>query len=286
MIRTIFWGTRGSLTTPGPTTPRYGGNTSCVELVALPNDRPGYLRGTATPNLLLDGGTGIIEQIADQQARKPEDGTHIMLSHYHWDHIMGLPFYAPIHNPQSNIHLYGASAAGTQTSIEKLFTSVYSPLKGAQNVGGSLSYYGIGDGTISVNGFAVRTAPTAHATPALSFRIEHGGHSVVYTPDHEAGTSSIDHGLVELARDADLWILNGHFDKEEKENYAGWGHSSHLEAVELALQAKVKTLAIFHHNPDHDDAKLDAMYVEALAMAADSNTEIIMSRDGMVVDIK
>lgn len=283
MIRTIFWGTRGSSTTPGPETLKYGGNTSCVELIAMSHQEPGYL--SEAPNLLLDGGTGIIEQVPEQMSRDSGRDIHILLSHHHWDHVIGLPFYAPIHKPDNRVRFYGKSSTEVQSSIERLFTSVYSPLKGAENVSSELSYCEVNGEATEVNGFTIRTTETSHEPPALSFRIEHGEDVVVYTPDHGAGIGSVDDRLIELARKAGLWILNGHFNQEEKMSRAGWGHSSHVEAVELALRAEVRTLAIFHHSPDHNDDMLDRMNDEVQSMVDGSDTKVVMSRDGMVIDV-
>lgn len=286
MIRVIFWGTRGSSTTPGPETLKYGGNTPCVELIALPHQEPGYLQGSEVLNLLLDGGTGIIEQIPEQTSRDSNGGIHILLTHHHWDHVMGLPFYAPLHTPDNRVSFYGKSSVEVQASIERLFASVYSPLKGVDNVRGELSYHAVNGKPSAVNGFVVHTTETSHGAPALSYRIEHGEEAVVYTPDHEAGIDSVvDSRLIESARKAELWILNGHFNQKEKKTRVGWGHSSHLEAVELALRAEVKTLAIFHHNPDHDDEMLDQMNDEVQTRINEADIEVVMSKDRMVMDV-
>ena len=138
---------------------------------------------------------------------------------------------------------------------------------------------------MEVAGFQVRTAENRHLGVSLTFRIQYGPHVVVYSTDHEAGDLEVDSRLVDLARGAHLWILDALFTQGQRERHEGWGHSSHLEAVKLALQAGVETVVLFHHNPDHDDRTLDRMGLEAAKLAAGTQTEVLMARDGMVVDV-
>lgn len=274
MIKVNFLGTRGSITTPGAATRRYGGHTSCVELIGMGD--------SGSRRLILDCGTGLVE-LPEAIAAGALGDIHILLTHHHWDHVQGLPFYAPVHSSESQLHLYGKSIREIEASVDRLFKPMYSPVNGVENVSAQLGFHEVNGVPSKVNGFTVRTAETRHSPAALSFRIELDGDVVVYTPDHEAGDPETDRQLVDLARGADLWILNGFFSPEEK--IEGWGHSCHLEAVDLAVEAGVRTLAIFHHNPDHADDVLDHMADAAVERARGTGTGVVMTRDGMVLEI-
>lgn len=288
MIRVRFWGTRGSIAAPGPTTRYYGGDTACVELIGFENSQPGAALQPNNPHLLLDAGTGLAALQHTLMGRtwgKGQGDLQFLLSHYHWDHLIGLPFFAPMFVKGNQITFYGDSLSDLQESIERLFTSVYSPLEGVQNVAAALHYRQTNPAGMEIAGFLVQTAENRHPGGALSFRIQYGPHVVVYSTDHEAGDPKVDSRLVEFARGAHLWILDAHFTAQERQYHHNWGHSSHLEAVELARQAGVEMVALFHHNPDHDDQILDRKAREAAEIAAGSQLQILMARDGMVVDI-
>jgi ribonuclease Z len=240
------------------------------------------------PHLILDGGTGLLS-LQDALMAGPwgrgEGHLHFLLSHYHWDHIIGIPFFEPVFRRGNRFTFYGTVIADLRESIERLFTSVYSPLQGAHNVEADLFYRRLKPGGMSVAGFRVSAAECRHPGGALGFRIQYGPHAVVYSPDHAIGALTVDSELADLARGADLWILNGMFTPNERVQYRGWGQSSHVEAVELALAAEVKTVILFHHDPWKDDKTLDRMGLEAKDVAAGTGMEVLMARDGMVVEV-
>lgn len=288
MIRVKFWGTRGSIATPGQAMRYYGGNTPCVQLIGFENDEPGAIMRPDNPQLIIDGGTGLTTLQTTLMGRAWGQGQgelHVLLSHYHWDHLIGLPFFKPIFIKGNRIVFYGASIKNMQDSIERLFTSVYSPLNGIKNVSAQLEYRQMEDEMVEVGDFQIRTIQNRHPGGAFSFRIEYGAQAIVYSTDHEAGDPVVDSSLVEFAKGAHLWILDAQFDSEERPHHKGWGHSSHLEAVKLALDAQVETAVLFHHNPDHNDITLDRMASEAMEAATGTRTEVIMARDGLVVDV-
>jgi phosphoribosyl 1,2-cyclic phosphodiesterase len=288
MIRVRFWGTRGSIASPGPATQHYGGNTPCVQLIGFQNSAPGAAVHPRNPHVILDGGTGLLslqESLMTGPWGNGQGELHFLLSHDHWDHIIGIPFFKPMFKRGNRIVFYGPSIRDLQASVERLFTSVYSPLKGAHNVEADLVYRRLDPSGTKVTGFQVRAAQNRHPGGALSFRIQYGAHGVVYSSDHAAGDSQIDAGLVALAKEADLWILNAMFTQEEQRQYRGWGQSSHVEAVKLAVEASVGTVVLFHHDPWKDDKSLDQMGLEASAVAAGTGTDVLMARDGMVVEI-
>lgn len=288
MIRIRFWGTRGSIASPGWATRHYGGNTPCVQVVGVRAGIPGAAVRSDNPHVILDGGTGLLSLQTSLMAGPwgcGEGELHFLLSHYHWDHIIGIPFFEPMFRTGNRVTFYGASVQDLRESIERLFTSVYSPLKGVHNVEADLAYRRLEPAGMKVAGFWVRTAENRHPGGALSFRIEYGLHAVVYSTDHAAGDPEVDSRLVDLARGADLWILDAMFTAEERWRYRGWGQSSHVEAVRLALDAGVDTAVLFHHDPWKDDKALDHMGREAAELAVGSGTKVLMSRDGMLVEV-
>jgi ribonuclease Z len=210
----------------------------------------------------------------------------MLLSHYHWDHLFGLPFFRPMFIEGNRIRFYGSSVQDLQSSIEQLFVSIYSPLEGAQNVAADLEYHPVEPDGMHVAGFQVRAVEAQHTAPALAFRVELGPHSVVYTPDHAAGDTETDAKLVGLAQGANLWILDAQFTVEQLGSSQGWWHTCHVEAVRLAMEAGVETVVLFHHDPAHGDEFLDRMGREAVEVATGSSTQVLMARDGMVFDVR
>jgi ribonuclease Z len=289
MIRVQFWGTRGSITSPGPATWHYGGNTSCVELVGFQSNEPGAAMHPDNPHLILDGGSGLTAlqtPLMKGAYGRGQGELHVLISHYHWDHVIGLPFFAPMFVPGNRINFYGASIKNLRTTIERLFTSNYSPLKSAQNLAADLAYHQvIPDAEIDIAGFQVQAAENRHPGQSFTYRVQFGPYVVVYSTDHEAGDRAVDSKLVSLARGANLWILDAQFTTLEWRHREGWGHSRPLEAVKLALEAGVEMAVLFHHDPDHDDEILDQMGLEADEVAAGSMTKVFMARDGMVVEV-
>jgi phosphoribosyl 1,2-cyclic phosphodiesterase len=287
MIRLRFWGTRGGIVSPGPRTLRYGGNTLCVEVVGYDEREPGAAARLDNPRLILDGGTGLAglqEVLMAGPWGQGQGDLTFLLSHYHWDHLIGLAMpFKPIIIRGNRLVFYGSSVEEVRASIERLFTSVYSPIK--QGLLAQLEYRTLDLSGVDIAGFRVRAAENRHPGGSLSFRIEYDARAVVYSTDHEIGESAVDAGLVELARGADVWILAAEYTTEERPRREGYGSSSHLEAVQLSLRAGVQMAVLFHHNAAHDDDVLDKMGREAAEIAAGSSMEVLMARDGMVLDI-
>jgi ribonuclease BN (tRNA processing enzyme) len=288
MIRLRFWGTRGGIVSPGPRRLRYGGNTLCVEVVGYDGREPGAAARLDNPRLILDGGTGLAglqEVLMAGPWGEGQGDLTFLLSHYHWDHLIGLAMpFKPIIIRGNRLVFYGSSAQEVRASIERLFASVYSPIK--QSLLAQLAYRTLDLSGTDIAGFHVRAAENWHPGGALSFRIEYGACAVVYSTDHGIGQSpAVDARLVELAQGADVWILDAYHTVEEKSQRVLYGHSSHLEAVQLALRAGVQMAVLFHHDAAHDDDLLDRMGQEAAEAAAGSDMEVLMARDGMVVDV-
>ena len=290
MIRVQFWGTRGSITTPGPTTWYYGGLTPCVEVIGYQINEPGAVMHPQNPHLILDGGSGLDALQPSLMAGpcgRGEGDLYFLMSNYHWDHVIGLPFFLPMFVSGNHITFYGDSVENLYSTIERLFTSNYSPLKGAKNLAADLGYYAITPNQeMDIAGFRVQAAENQHPGNALSYRIRYGSEVVVYSTDHEIGNSAIDAKLLALARGAHVWIMDAMYNTADPyQRRQNWGHSTHLEAVNMAIQAGVKIAVLFHHAPDNNDQVLGQMGREAAELAANTPTQVLMARDGLVLDL-
>ncbi|MFH2009516.1 MAG: MBL fold metallo-hydrolase [bacterium] len=273
-MRLTFWGTRGAITSPGPAKFRYGANTACVSF------------HSGEQMLILDAGIGIIplsERI--MAARKPREklDLHLILSHLHWDHVIGLPFFTPVFFPSTQLDIYGRRAEEIALATDRLFTSTYSPIKGTANLGATLNYRTIETAASDVGGFKVTPCNLRHPGGALAFRIEADDQVVVYASDHEFGDQTSDELVTELARGAQVLIHDAQWTRSECKSFSGYGHSSWEGAVTNALQAGVKTLVLFHHHPHHDDETLDEMGRCAAERAGD-RLEVLVARDGLLLD--
>lgn len=285
-MRLHFWGTRGSIVSPGPSTRRYGGNTACVEVIGYSGAEPGGALAHKNAHLILDGGTGITA-LQPTLLRGPwgkgKGELHILLTHYHWDHLIGLPFFAPMFFKGNRVVFYGANVEDLQSSIAKLFTSIYSPIKGTKNLSAKIEYKGLERQGMEIGGFEVQAVETNHPATTLAYRIDYEGSSVIYATDHETGNKDRDDELVSLAKGGDTLILDAQFTEEQLQEYPGYGHSSHLKAVALARRAEVKELVLFHHNPKHDDSILDKMGREAAKQVDGQEMKVSVARDGMAL---
>jgi CheY-like chemotaxis protein/ribonuclease BN (tRNA processing enzyme) len=251
-----FWGTRGSIPTPGPKTVRYGGNTSCVEL------RAGEII------LMLDCGTGAREMglaLSREFQGRPME-VHIFVGHTHWDHIQGFPFFQPAYTPGCRLTIH--SLRGCDKSLQKVFTgqmdASYFPVSLADLVA-HLQFEEM-DGPVKIGEAEVSHFHLNHPGLAIGFRITVGRKSVVYLADHEPywrllgdteHNRKLDGEVNEFAREADLYIREAQYTDEEYTQRRGWGHSTWTDALESAQAANVNMLALYHHDPGHDDDLLD-----------------------------
>lgn len=280
-MRVTFWGTRGSLVSPGKDTVRYGGNTPCVQVCDGETD------------VLLDAGIGIVsygEAVMALPAQAKRTEFHVLFSHFHWDHVLGLPFFVPIYLPTSRLHLYGDEAARVRDTLDVLFHSDYSPIKGVQNLGASLEYHSLPEAGSTVDGATVRTCEVCHphstrSTATVALRIDGASGSVVYATDHEAGLEpKKDEALVALARGADVLIHDADTVPEEAAQRHGWGHSTFEQAVATAAAAGVGRLVLFHHDPRSGDDLIDDLLARARALAP-AGLEVTAARDRDVLEI-
>lgn len=257
-----FWGVRGSIATPGAETARVGGNTSCVEV------RAGASR------IILDAGTGL-RPLGNQLLAEGTVDATILLSHLHWDHIQGIPFFAPLYVPGTRLHVVSGGASGDARAA--LCAQMSNPMFPVDlgELPSQLSFLAVKERQRFVVGEAeVTVARGNHPDPVFAYRIEHAGRAVVYATDTEH-YRCVDPRLRALARDADVLIYDAQYLPREYAgeggpSRVGWGHSTWEAAVELAEAAGVGELLLFHHDPCRDDAAVGA--IEALAQQRFSAT--------------
>jgi phosphoribosyl 1,2-cyclic phosphodiesterase len=256
-LRVRFWGVRGSIAAPGPSTARYGGNTSSIEVRC------------GSRLVLLDAGTGLRYLGATLLAEAPLDAD-LLFTHTHFDHVCGLPFFKPFFQPENRFRLWAGHLGGELTLQRVLREFMMAPLFPVppEVFKAALEYRDFrgGDTLELAPGLQVRTAVLNHPDGATGYRIEYGGKSVCYVTDTEHVPGTPDRNVLGLIEGADIVIYDCMYtDEEYAKAYVGWGHSTWQEAVRLSKAGGVKKLVVFHHDPDHDDDRMDAIGREVAA---------------------
>ena len=257
-MQITFRGTRGSIPAPGPQTARYGGNTSCVD-VRLDD---GAL-------LIFDAGTGIRALGGTMMAAPGPIEAYIFLTHMHWDHIQGLPFFAPAFLDTTRLHFFGPEEGSM--SLEQILCDQmrrpYYPIP-MHAMAGRMDFTAMGEGSVThdVPGARIEACELNHPGKTLAYRVEAEGKVFVYATDNEPfGADPLTHHmtrpsrLAAFAQGADLLIQDAQYTLQEYPQRLGWGHSTHIDALQLAREAGVKQIALYHHDPTHSDADIDQM---------------------------
>jgi phosphoribosyl 1,2-cyclic phosphodiesterase len=273
-----FWGVRGSTPTVDKTTWRYGGNTACVELTT-----------PAGARVILDCGTGLrmlgrhLEGVPESQKIEP----HIFVTHYHWDHIQGIPFFSPLYAEQNRFHFYSfrseyLGADSLKRVFEAQMAHPYFPVDlSAMSAPREFTEVSGGD-QFQVPGARVTARWLHHPQGCLGFRFETSAGTVVYATDNEPGNPKLDQSLRELAAGADIFINDAQFTPEQlASSRKGWGHSSWLEGVKIAQEVGVKNLVLFHHDPDSADKAVDIILRDARGKFAN----VWAAAEGMVMTL-
>ena len=294
-MRLCFWGTRGSIATPGADTIRYGGNTSCIELTT-----------DAGAHLILDCGTGA--RVLGNSLMAKVDGplsAAILLTHTHWDHIQGFPFFAPLFVPGNHFTVYGPE--GSHLSLHDVLSGQmehhYFPVE-LDQLAARIVYQDLSEGMHEIGGVKVSAQNMNHPSPTLGYRIEAHGASVLYLSDHEPFNEAVwrdgaepgrfesildagDRRHAEYMKNGDLVIHEAQYTPEEYPAKRNWGHSTYAYVVELAVAAGVRRLFLTHHDPSHDDAAVADIEQRARRLAKDlgSNMEVSCAYEGCEVEI-
>ncbi|MHB8653248.1 MAG: MBL fold metallo-hydrolase [Terriglobia bacterium] len=255
-MRVKFWGVRGSTPTPQSENLRYGGNTPCLEF-----------RSDGGSLLIVDCGTGL-RMLGKSLTKEFGDRpicAHVLLSHYHWDHIQGLPFFFPLYQKanQFHFHSFNLPYATLEEALEGQMANPYFPVKMSAMLA-SRSYTEIKSAPFTIDDFTIQARRINHPQGCLSFRIENNGKTVVYATDNEPGATDFDRGIRELARGADILVYDSQYNQAELgHEKKGWGHSSWEEGVKVCVDAGVKQFILFHHDPDSDDLMIDRLQEKA-----------------------
>ena len=278
--RLKFWGVRGSIPTPGPTTVQYGGNTSCVEVRA-----DGQI-------IILDAGTGLRllgRALVAEFENQPIELT-LLLTHTHWDHIQGLPFFAPVYKPQNHLRILGYEGArhGLEVVLAGQMESPFFPI-GLREVPANVRIEELKEKSFNVGPVRVEAGLANHPGVCVGYRLFTSAGSIAFFPDNELPRQAADGNrkMIAFLRGTDVLIMDTQFDSEEYQQHTGWGHGCLDDVVALALQAEVKKLFLFHHDPNHDDAKVSQMLAHArkLVAARKGALQVEAAREGVTVEL-
>jgi phosphoribosyl 1,2-cyclic phosphodiesterase len=273
-----FWGVRGSTPTVDPATWRYGGNTPCLELVAPDGTK-----------FILDCGTGlrVLGSRWGADGARPSAETHIFVTHYHWDHIQGLPFFSPLYDEKNEFQFYSfRSKFLGPDSLRRVFETQmalpYFPVDfSAMNAKRKFREVEGGE-SFEIGENKITTRWLNHPQGCLGFRIETPAGTVVYATDNEPGVPPLDKNLRELAADADIFINDAQYAPSQlATTRKGWGHSAWSEGVKVGRESNVKTLVLFHHDPDSTDRIVDQL----LRKAREEFDSVFAASEGMVITL-
>jgi phosphoribosyl 1,2-cyclic phosphodiesterase len=271
-----FHGVRGSTPCHGDDIARYGGNTSCVS-VAAPGEDP----------LLFDLGTGVRYFGLGYPKDEPFRGT-CLLSHLHWDHVQGLPFFGPLLHDESELVVYAPVQSCGKGAAEVLAETICPPLFpiGIEGLPGRVEIREVRP-AFRVGGFDVASTAVPHVGAACGYRVTHSGHSVAYISDHQQPTSGahIADGVFELCHGVDLLIHDAQYTPAEFARKSTWGHCTVEYAVWLAAEVGARRLALYHHDPTHDDDMIDRLEAGAIACGEAMGVEVFAAREGLAVEL-
>lgn len=291
-----FWGVRGSIPAPGPQTVRYGGNTTCIEV-----------RGDQGELLIFDAGTGIFP-LAQKLLRELPVDAHIFITHSHWDHIHGLPFFTPLFIPGNKVHMYGAfdpvSGNGVEQVMNVQLQYSYFPVREAE-MKAAIDYTTLSIGeTIQVGGVSVTASLLNHPVIDFGYRIECNGKSVFFTGDHEPYYNIYEPGdddyvayqlmleerqlaIDDAMRGVDALILDTSYTMEEYAVKKGWGHGYYDASIDMARRVGARHLYCTHHEPTRSDDDLEAVFGGVMKRREGhlQGLSVHLAREGMEIEL-
>lgn len=288
-------GVRGSIPAPGPDTVIYGGNTTCIEIETLEGDK-----------IIIDGGSGI-RQLGNEMLANSPVNCAIFITHTHWDHIQGLPFFTPLFIPGNNIDIYGSFdpvyMKDLKTILAQQMEYCYFPIRECE-LNANINYHNLMDGqSIKVGSATVTSILINHPVLNFGYKIESHGKTFFFTGDYEQPENIYDPAdggyeeyqhmvderiktLHQFIHGADLVVADSQYTNEDYATKKGWGHGTFDSSIELARNAKIKKLLFTHHDPTRTDAQLDEIYKELMSRSNLPETVFEIAREGTVIDLK
>ena len=257
---------------------RYGGNTSCVEV------------RSGEDIIILDAGTGLraLGQSLLQEFKNRPLNLTLLLTHTHWDHIQGLPFFGPIYNPRCRLRILGCEGArkGLVAALTGQMESTYFPVP-FDKLPSNIEIEELKDFNLAIGSVLVRAQRANHPGVCVGYRLFSPDGLIAFFPDTEPRPGGDDEAMIDFVRDADVLILDSQYDRAEYQHHIGWGHGCVDDSVEFALKAGVKQLCLFHHDPDHDDRHLDELVKHArrLVNRRKAKLRVDASREGSIIPL-
>jgi len=291
-MKVRFWGVRGSVPAPGPDTVRYGGNTTCIQVTT-----------DGGHEIILDAGTGM-RQLGHALMAHPPAHCAVLVSHTHWDHIQGLPFFLPLFVPGNQVSFFGAFDPVYQKDLKTILSQqmeyCYFPVR-EMELKADLSYTNLREGeTFTYGDATITNVLMNHPVLTYGYRIDCNGKSVFFSGDHEHPFNIYDqddtfHGeydrlidgkvarIAEVARGVDVFIVDAQYTEEEIVYKRGWGHGTYASALSLAQRAQAQRACFTHHEPSRCDADLDAIAGRLAAQQKEAGLELMVAYEGLEI---
>jgi len=271
-----FWGTRGSTPVPGKDTIIYGGNTTCLEIDLIGGKR-----------VIIDAGTGIRSLGSEFESRREDADIHLLITHIHWDHILGFPFFSPIYKPSTRILVdgYNSCMKGLRYSFDNKMGDGFFPVRFEELEADIQFINRLSTGHLEIDGTVIDSIPLRHPQGGLGFRFREPDKTLVFLTDNELDVNDKSFSdYIAFCQGTDVLIHDSHYIPEEIPKHRGWGHSDYQSAIDLALNAHAKKLILFHHAPERKDSDVikATILCQDLIKKKDSNLEIEAAKENSV----